>query len=201
MDWKRYQSTLPEGERGPWKIERYEVTEEGAKFHNLRCAFQPGMVGRSIPAGTYTKLTRNGTLVMSDTPAEIRDHYMLYHKAHGHVLINGLGMGVALSMILGKPEVGHVTVVEIDADVIALVGPHFLRKNPNRLTIVQGDAFTWQPPKGQRYGAVWHDIWDTVCTDNLSEMAMLHRRYGRRADWQGSWCKEDCRFLRDQRGW
>jgi hypothetical protein len=26
-------------------------------------------------------------------------------------------------------------------------------------------------------------------------MEFLHRRYGRVADWQGSWCREECRDL------
>lgn len=30
--------------------------------------------------------------------------------------------------------------------------------------------------------AVWHDVWDELCTDNLPQMHRLHRR----SDWRGS---------------
>jgi hypothetical protein len=36
----------------------------------------------------------------------------------------------------------------------------------------------------------WHDVWANICEDNLPLMARLHRRYGRRVNWQGSWSKE-----------
>ena len=35
-----------------------------------------------------------------------------------------------------------------------------------------------------------HDIWDDICLDNLETMATLHRKYGRRCDWQGSWKRD-----------
>jgi hypothetical protein len=47
--------------------------------------------------------------------------------------------------------------------------------------------------KGERYGMVWHDIWDSFCGDNLPEMTRLKRKYGRRADWQGCWGEWQCR--------
>jgi hypothetical protein len=59
----------------------------------------------------------------------------------------------------------------------------------DRVEIIQADAFSWKPPKNIRYGMVWHDIWPNICGDNYPEMKTLHRRYGRKADWQGSWCK------------
>ena len=75
--------------------------------------------------------------------------------------------------------------------MIDLVGPSF--SHDDRVNIICADAFEWRPPKGVRYNAVWHDIWDDICTDNLPEMTRLHRKYGRRADWQGSWCRELCK--------
>lgn len=150
------------------------------------------MKGRGyIPEGEYTSLTCKGRgIVMSDTPDEMRDHYHAFWKAKGHVLINGLGLGMVLGAILRKPEVEHVTVIEIDPDVIDLVGPHYAC---GRLTIINVDAFEYVPPKGARFGAAWHDIWDDYCADNLPEMTRLKRRYGRRADWQGCWSESHFR--------
>jgi hypothetical protein len=79
--------------------------------------------------------------------------------------------------------------------VIDLVAPHIA--DP-RLTVICASAYDWQPPKGVRYNAVWHDIWDNLCTDNLVEMARLHRKYARRCDWQGSWGKEILRYRKRQ---
>lgn len=183
------QSIIPEGQSGPWRVEKFTVTEDEIKIFNLRCMWSPGGAGRQMKAGDFTRLMRGGTVVMSDTPAEIRDHSYFVRIAKGNVLINGLGLGVCLQMILEKPEVEQVTVIEASEDVMALVAPHF---DDPRLTIHHASAFDWQPPKGVRYDAVWHDIWDNICTDNLPEMTKLHRKYGRRTDWQDSWCRDEC---------
>ena len=175
--------SIPEGTVGRWRVERFNVTDDQAKLDAMRGAFRGG---RYVPAGTYTRLMRGGVLVMSDTPDEMRDHWAPMRHARGRVLINGLGIGMVLRAVLNKPEVERVTVVEIDSDVIALVGAHYAC---DRLELVNASAFDYAPPKGVRYGAVWHDIWDNICGDNLPEMTRLKRKYGRRADWQGSWCE------------
>jgi hypothetical protein len=178
--------TLPEGQKGPWKVERFTV--DRLDFHCLFHGGNPPPVGE-----TFTRLMRGGKLVMSDTPSEMRDHFEPYYRAKGSCLINGLGIGAILKNILLKPEVTDVTVVEISQDVIDLVAPHY---TDSRVIIICCDAFLYEPPKGKRYQMVWHDIWDDICADNLPEMAKLHRKYGRRTDWQGSWAKWKCRHGR-----
>lgn len=176
---------------GVWRVERFTVDEHDAARARLR-----GMIhgGRCVPAGTYTRLMRGGTLVMSDTPDELRDLYELRHRARtGLVLITGLGLGCAVEMFLDRPGVKRLTVVENGQDVIALVAPHLTKRYGPRLIVEAGDAFTWRPPKGVRYSAVWHDIWDNICGVNVAEMTRLKRRYGRFADWQGCWCEYQCR--------
>ena len=96
---------------------------------------------------------------------------------------------MVLKNILLKPEVTDVTVVEISQELIDIVAPHY---PDERVTFVCASAFDYKPPKGKRYQMVWHDIWDYICADNLPEMTKLHRKYGRRTDWQGSWCKAEC---------
>jgi spermidine synthase len=124
---------------------------------------------------------------MSDTPDERRDHLSAIREAKGHVLLNGLGLGCVLQSCLEKEGVTKVTVVEKEEDVIALVAPHYQERYGDRLEVVHADAFEYKPPKGVRYGMVWHDIWPNMCADNLPEMHRLHRKYGRRTEWQGSW--------------
>lgn len=179
---------IPEGISGVWRVERFSVSQEDSKFDAMH-AMSNG--GRYTPPGTYTRLMRGQILVMSDTPDEMRDHYEPVRRASGHVLVNGLGLGMVVAAMLKKPEVERVTVVEISKDVIALTGPT-LEGDP-RLEIVNASAFDYQPPRGIRYGAVWHDIWDNICGDNVPEMTRLKRKYGRRSDWQGCWCEWQCR--------
>lgn len=184
-DWyAQYKVTVPPGVSGPWEVSQFEITPEAAR---LSCITD---LGRYVTAGWHTQLTCDGKIIMSDTRAEIDDHRELFRRAKGHVLIHGLGLGMALSGVARKPEVSHVTVVELAEDVLHLVQGHYTEMYGDKVTYVQDDALTWKPPAGQRYGAVWHDIWPTICETNLEQMKRLHRRFGRRAEWQGSWARE-----------
>lgn len=178
---------IPDKKIGNWAVKSFTVSKEDALIFNMRAIWQPG--ARRIKPGTYKKLTKNGTIIMSNTPAEIRDHSYFLHIAKGDILINGLGLGVAVKYLLGKKEVKSITVIEKSQDVIQLVAPHL---NDPRLNIIHADAFEWKSPKGMQYDYVWHDIWDNICSDNLPEMHKLHRKYGRKSGWQGSWVRELC---------
>jgi hypothetical protein len=183
---------VPDGRSGPWAVETMVLTEADVAISNIRAAFKPGC--RTCSPGTYKRLRRDGETIMSNTPAEISDHMSFIWRCErvgGNILINGLGLGVALSKILEFENINSVTVVEKSEDVISLVGPSFA--NDQRVEIIHADAFEWKPPRGKRYTAVWHDIWDNICADNLPEMTKLHRKHGRRCDWQGSWAKDLCR--------
>jgi hypothetical protein len=189
--WEKYKVDVPEGKSGDWVIERFTVSDADESFGRMRATFSFSSFGRYVSAGTYTALRRGGTMVMSDTRDEIRDQWEILH-ASGDVLINGLGLGVVARGCLLNPKVTSVTVVELSRDVIMLVEPwlkEIAKKANTPLTIIQADALTWQPPKGKRWGMVWHDIWDNICGDNLDDMHRLHRKYGRRCDRQGSWCR------------
>lgn len=181
---------VSEGESGKFAVQRFTVSE-----HESGWSFISGKGQRGVPRGEYTRLvaknsTLLGGLIMSDTPDERRDHIAAIIHARNHVLLNGLGLGCVLQACLEKSEVEKVTVIEISSDVIALVGNHYQKRYGDRVEIIQADAFEYKPPPKIRYGAVWHDIWASMCEDHLPEMHKLHRKYGRRADWQGSWGRE-----------
>lgn len=172
---------LPEMAKGDWRVEKFTV--DCQDWGSL-------LRGRAVPLGeTYTRLMRKSHLVMSDTPAELRDCREAIWRATGSCLVNGLGLGAVLKNMLVKPEVTDILCVEISQDLIDLISPHY--PDP-RLTFVCADALTFKPPKSKRFQAVWHDIWDDICADNLESMHTLHRKYGRCADWQGSWCRDEC---------
>ena len=117
-----YKMNLPEGSAGQWQVSKFVVDDAASRFTSFRAALK----GRGyVPPGTYTQLTRSGTIVMSDTPDEIADHLAFIHRVHGICLINGLGLGMAVNAALRKPNVTHVYVVEQSADVISLVEPTY----------------------------------------------------------------------------
>lgn len=177
-------SFLPAGVSNNWAIEDFEVAEK-----EISQMISMLKTGRGVPLGQYKRLMRGGTVVMSNTPDEIRDFSHFTRKAYGNILINGLGLGCVVKVLLEKPEVTKITVIEKSEDVIKLVSPYF---TDARLTIINADAFQYSPEKGERFDFVWHDIWDYITADNLPEMAKLHRKYGRRTNWQDSWAKPQC---------
>lgn len=183
---------LPDMQKGDWKIEKFVVDH---------IDFSIITSGRMHPekGQVYTRLTRNNHVVMSDTPAEMYDHLEAVQRAKGTCLLNGLGLGMVLKNILKKPEVTKVIVVEISQDVIDMVSPYY---NDPRVEFICADALEYQPPKGIRFQMVWHDIWDDICEDNCETMSKLHRKYGKKADWQGSWGRYEIqRMKRADRLW
>ena len=172
---------IPEGKSGDYEIVRVQI-EDNPVMRIREPHFE---------SGEYTQLRRNGGLMMSDTPKERMDHWRFVDKATGNVLISGLGIGMCVHAVLLKPEVTSVTVLEISEDVINLVAPYYTKDK--RVTVIHTDAMSWKPPKCVMYDAVWHDIWDDICTDNLPEMATLNRRYSRKARWKGCWSQNELR--------
>ena len=193
----RYKIDLPEGESGDWLIRKISVSESQAARDMLRGMF--GNYGRCVPEGTYTQLMHNTTIVMSDTPDEIRDHMGPINVAKsfgGHVLINGLGLGMVAAAVANMDNVEKVTVIELSEDVIKLVEPTLTSRFGDKIEIIHADCFEYKPAKGMKFSVAWHDIWDSISIDNLPEMATLNRRYGQRARWQGAWAQDLCKRMR-----
>ena len=213
-----FKVSVPEGRSGPWAVERFTIDPDdpAMQLENLRLSFQPGGARRQLLPGGYTRLVHDKRgVVMSDTPAEIKEHWdilirLATHSSPGKntrfpvpqsLLINGLGLGVVLKAAVDNPLVQSIDVVEIDEYVLRLVAPHY---NSPKVTFHHDDAYTIQWPKRKRWNAVWNDIWDDICLDNLSLMAKLHRRYARRCDWYGSWSHAELKDIqqRERRaGW
>jgi hypothetical protein len=181
-------------ELGDWRIEKQTVGHRDADFEKLRTSIGQSSGGRCVPSGAYTGLKhRRRGLVMSNTPDEINDLSMLCARSVGRVLVNGLGLGCAVWGLLAMERVEHVDVVEIDEDVLRLVSPYFAGQ---RVTFHRDDALSVQWPRGTRWGAVWHDIWDTICTDDLTDHTKLKRRYAKRCLWQGAWSEDRLKYLK-----
>jgi hypothetical protein len=194
---ERYKVTdLPAPLRsGEWELRRFTVDEKAAALDRLRAVFNGG--GCYCRAGTYTGLYRAGKVIMSDTADEIYDHLQAIVDAEREVLIAGLGIGMVLNAIAMKPEVNHITVVELSKGVLDLLQLHYERKYPGKITFVNADILTWVPPKGAHWDFAWFDIWDDLNTDNLIQMATLHRKFARKATTKDSWGRK--LLLRERR--
>ena len=189
-------SSVPEGVSGNWEVKKFSVSKEDAEFNMMRSIYSFSSSGRYVPAGQYTGLYVNGQVMMSDTPDELSDHYQPLSVASGICLVSGLGLGCVVEGMLekrdsqGRLAVDKVIVLEKSKDVLNLVESHFVDRYGDRIEVRNVDALEYKPPREERYDVVWHDIWLYLCEDNLEEMTLLHRRYGRKCDWQGSWGRE-----------
>lgn len=154
---------------GPWQIVPFTVGKRD-ELHDLLRSFGDGG-GRYTPEGDYIKLRTSdeglasGGVMMSNTPDELGDHQDLMEGAYGRVLVHGLGLSCVVSGLLANPMVQHVDVVDLDEDVIKMVGPAY--KDEDRVTIHHGNALTYEWPDDARWDFAWHDIWATINDDNL----------------------------------
>jgi hypothetical protein len=201
----------------PFVVTPYQASVEYLKSQSTLRA------GRWCPPGDYISLDllrgeakpafddeSEWYTMMSDTPDEANDHAQVVAalwNLGGDVLIHGLGLGCVLSCALASPTVDHVDVVEVNADVIALVSPYYQQAiDKGRLTIHHDDCATKVWPRGSYWNVVWHDIWSSISDGNLVSdeeaewgisYATMHRKFGRRCDWQGSWAFDQARWMRD----
>lgn len=189
-------STVPVGRSGEWEVSRFTVSQEDASFHNLRCAIHGE--NRDIEAGEYTQLKRGGTIVMSDTPAEISDFIYQVKEFHGDVLIAGLGLGLVTEAIARNKKVKSICVVEKSQDVIDLVWRHLVSKTPvgkmDNYGVVCQDIFDFKP--AMNYDFAWFDIWDYIVRDNIPEFTRLKRKFVKKITNKLFWCEDQCRNAR-----
>ncbi|MCK9596527.1 hypothetical protein M0R19_05045 [Candidatus Pacearchaeota archaeon] len=181
---------IPANKIGDWSVDHYEVTKEEASFYNMRAAMNRDMWGRIKP-GTYTRLIRKNTVVMSDTPSELYALNRLNHCPRKKLLITGLGLGCAVRNAFAescntKPS-EKVVVIEKSLEVIELVGKQLLEEYKDRLFIINGDAFEIRFKKDIIFDFGWHDIWDTICADHWPEIKKLKARFRINCKAQAAW--------------
>jgi hypothetical protein len=150
----------------PWpaiKVPTYQTRRVGA--WELRRQNQPVLRGyfRGLQVCTENYLLmRDNRVWMSLSPVEIES--LAPHVAHmrGHVVIAGLGMGLALYNALLRPAVRQITVLELDSEVIALFAA-IMRPDmagSGRFSIEQVDARDWRTTESVDF--LYADIWDKI---------------------------------------
>ncbi len=128
----------------------------------------------------FHKLLQGKSVLTYYAPVEIFSQYIEFAKAEGNVLVGGLGLGMAPTMMLGMPKVNSITVVEIEKQIIDLVGPQI----DDRIKIVHEDLFTYlmRPEIKGKYDFAYHDILyntgESMWADNMAPLYRLTRKAG-----------------------
>ena len=175
---------------GLWRIEKRDVDDSAAKLPARAAQDLKEYVGFQ----TYTLLFRisiktlhtqpEGEVVMDDSLLELRRHLPIWIPAAGRILISGLGLGCVARGLQAKPEVEHLTIVEVDSAILERIGPEFER-DP-RIRLIHGDALKVNLT-GERFDYAWHDIW----TEGPKHLHLLHAelmaKFRDQVDHQGAW--------------
>lgn len=188
--------------KGKWTLEHGNIPLRCYERLHHVCDGAVPSLDRDCGHGPTTVLKHDGQVWMSDTRAEILEHSPLINwlfwcqevTQRPRVLINGLGLGMAVNAALIH-NAAHVDVVEIDQEVIDIIGPNFEGKP---VTIHHGDALTIEWPEDQLgWDLAWHDIWPVISEDNLEQMEALEEKYAELADWQASWAQKQCQQMKE----
>lgn len=147
-------------------IEQYEVEA----IDSLHSVIESMCIAPSI----VTRMTVDGRFSMSDSGPLRISNMEVMKRAHGNVLLFGLGLGLIVGPILAKEDVTKVTVIEYLQENIDAVVPSY---DDPRLHIIQGDARDWLPPDGEKYDIIYFDIFTERSRLNLPKMQDLIDRY------------------------
>ena len=160
--------TVPDNYSGEWFVSTF-TSEDGKR---------------------YKMLVNGEHMFMTNMPTEVADHIKFINIAKNSkkILINGLGLGLALTEILKSDIPESIDVIESSRDVINLVAPTYIIDQ--RVKVIHAEALTHNPPKGAFYDAVWHDIWPTISEENILEADILTKKYEKICAWQGVWVLE-----------
>ena len=99
---------------------------------------------------------------MSVCPSEINSMARHIRRAHGRVLVLGLGLGYYPYMAMLRPEVESIDIVECEPEIIKIFSENLLPQFPRRdkIRVIQADAFSYIGGlTGDEYDFCFADIW------------------------------------------
>lgn len=181
-----------EEQKGLAKIERFEISDEKSRKLNLLSSMNGEPYFMRVEEGSYVKLVVDGVLMMSDTHMERYTNEAFVSKAHGDVMIAGLGVGLILNALESKVqsgEINSITVYEKYQDVIDLVFPKY-KHLP--IKVICQDILEYKPSKEETYDTIYFDIWPRISKCNLQQIKILHNRWKfrkRKDGYMDSWMK------------
>ena len=159
---------FPQAVQGRWEMTRmaYEPYELFVR-DDLLCLPD----GREIPRlgyfdrrFAYPAVLEGGREWMTVTPNEVATMAPALSQVRGRVAVMGLGLGYFAFMASEKNDVRAVTVVERDADVIALFERHLLPQFAHRekVRLVRADAFDLAQAGLDGFDCAFVDLWHDV---------------------------------------
>ena len=159
---RKYLSPLdiPAGKSGDAEVVREtKPAGETFKLNSLRTAFF-GQKGGSVTFNHPTvwhQLLIDGGRMMSDWPIEHKQHMECLKGMRGRVLVGGLGLGLAATILTKRKSITQVVVVEVSQDVIDLVAPHIAG---GKQEVVKADLLQWlKDYQGPKFDYAFYDIW------------------------------------------
>jgi hypothetical protein len=179
---------LPDGVRaGKFSIVHRKLTEKKVRQYKVRadCLGKTWLAQGlkwNFPYVVLQEMThsqdledRRNDVWMSDTPMERITNQIFLDNAHGRVLVAGLGISLVIQPLLFDERVSHITILEIDKDLIEMMSPYV--KNP-KVEIIQADATEFvKTYTDAKFNTVWLDIWKGITTDNYPKMILLEKEY------------------------
>lgn len=175
MLWAAKAHGIPCQTRGLWTIANQTVPQPGfwdSHHHTKQALWQePGEYTGLWHLTEATLHQPPGECVMHDRLCELNTHLNFMLRAHGHVLITGLGLGCVVRGTLLNPKVESITVVERDKDIIQMVWPH-MPQDP-RLTLEHSCAIEFCKKTDRRFDTAWHDLWNNA-DKGEPHLAVIH---------------------------
>ena len=176
---------------GTWWIERHKISEAMLEEHawigfpslTLLKRRRPPDARDPDPWAAEMSCCRP-EVVMEDSRRELARHLPAFLRAHGRVLITGLVLGCVVRGLLASSRVEHIDVVELDHDIMDVVGAEFA--NDPRVSLYRGDALL-VGASSDRWDFAWHD----VCSSEDEHIQVLHAellaRFANVIPDQGAW--------------
>ena len=163
------------------EVEIKTKTAECFEVVNNRYAFLldvPRMSVRYQEPTSFHLLYHKGRLLTSDQPIEIYQQYLSFNRAHGDVLVGGLGLGMAACLIHDLGGVRSVTVVEKEKEIIELIQPQI---HPD-IEVIHADLYDFLKSPPRIYDFAYHDIWygcgESTWVYDLVPLLRLSRKAG-----------------------
>ena len=187
------QVAIPEAKKGSYAIEHFKhPANDPLELSSLRTSIVGGQKHGAIMFDhetTWHRLVYDGGVWMTDLPIEQQQHRDCLKRFKGHVLVGGLGLGLAVNWLASRRNVKSVTVVEISPEVITLVSP-YIRDPRGIVKVVKGDLLKWLETEGEsrkfeKFDWAFYDIWqgdgqtnffDTVCPLRANSQGLVHDR-------------------------
>lgn len=172
---------LPAGKSGKLKVV-IEFKPAGSKLpvvsmrNALFMGLKPAQLLLDRPLGIHFLREDGVGTWMTSMPQEIEQISRQLLRAHGRVLVGGLGLGLANCYLDANPLVKQVICIEKNKNIIDLIKPHVPR---DKSSIFHGDLYEYLKSEPPCFDFAFYDIWCPTGERVLTEHVMPLRRLSR----------------------